>query len=1304
MVIELDMSGRNNNRPGKSGGDPSSPQAGGRSSRGGFRGGRGSSQRSSSNKNNSGGRLDTEKSGSNMESRGKSRGGNNGGGGRGRGTGRGGKGGGYNSSPNPGYKHRNSGRGNEKGGSEKDSQDSSLNSSGHFVSMMSSTGSGAGTPGSVNSLSRFNTDGLSGFGSQPQSSSSSALFGASLSAEDSRPSVESGERGILPLPVSAHPPSSFSSGLGSSGNSQTTANVLNFGTHGMSKSGSSAGGGDVDAHISEKMNSVMSFSQQQPRATSYYASSGGTRSGDDGSGQRVYENSFMRESSASGSRHVGGSGEMKSGEISAANSKNMVPMNRGGDAINSSYNRGTNDSFSQEHLRNIFQAPAGNERSGSSMPFGSNQMNIPKPNLNLPAGMSLGFQQPGSGFGYDGERMRGSEEKEDPNLSAFNQLVKQQAIFQQQQQDQQRTTMMKQSQDGIQQMSLDGFQGIPGHMMSSPDAPNMEMRESSFPTSLDGQQHVMGMRAAPPMMRSQMASGTTNAHVSPLQEQQKSPFPPPGACVDNSGIPPPAPFFVGGNSLGEEGMPSMLGVTDAGGPPKYAFFGDIPNAQGPTGMSGGMNDASLGGHFSSIFGPNSPFLAGSGSGIWSTSSNDSSNLTFQSPDSFSGMKPQQPGRGQAESYNLENAMGGFKSAPGVYSSNRNDNVFVPQGISERCTDAQSFGQAMNPATSQTQHVVDEEGSKFLKFLINPNRDISQNVDSLQSDPYGDANANDSRDYTKDFTGPLQPDYNQALPRDNRPISILGDPLKLQSARGSESTSLLGVPDYINAPTSTGSSNRAASPSSGREGGKSAKHKKPDHGFLANISIEMQDTYERISPSEDDFEKRKNFLYRVEEMIRQQWPGCKLMLYGSSGNGFGLKKVDVDSSLFFEDSNMEFKDDSNTSSRKDSVSSLTDALEEEENSDSKYKTDEDNNNASEDEGEELTTKKKKKRNSKKSSRHAIVVKKLGVILERNKMKDVLPLPKTRVPIVKFRDALSGISCDICVENQLAILNTKLLRTYAAIDPRVVPFALIVKYWSKRRQINEPYLGTLSSYAFVMLVIYFFQTRPVPILPCLQRILPNGMEISEEEMDDCPLKPHHMVNDLHDCYFYEDLEGLRRMGYPVVSSKRVSTGSGRKKLSSAQSTSNLFKVVSGVENPSSVTGSEVYAFPNCTSLKPHVCREQNTENLGTLLSHFFLFFAHEFDYYESVISIRKGGLMTKVEKEWTSKQASRQDRYWMCIEDPFERSHNLGRVVDKNSLFDIRGEFMRGYRMLCEGESLADICREYDTASSKSSKKK
>jgi len=146
--------------------------------------------------------------------------------------------------------------------------------------------------------------------------------------------------------------------------------------------------------------------------------------------------------------------------------------------------------------------------------------------------------------------------------------------------------------------------------------------------------------------------------------------------------------------------------------------------------------------------------------------------------------------------------------------------------------------------------------------------------------------------------------------------------------------------------------------------------------------------------------------------------------------------------------------------------------------------------------------------------------------------VKPLPHARIPIVKLSldpspGLPSGIACDIGFENKLALENTRLLMCYAMIDPTRIrilvlfrksrgsflqtsthlpshsPFSQGVEQTqvstqldsssleltSQSRKINSPYHGTLSSYGYVLLVLYFLiHVKNPPVLPNLQQIPP------------------------------------------------------------------------------------------------------------------------------------------------------------------------------------------------------------------------
>ena len=80
---------------------------------------------------------------------------------------------------------------------------------------------------------------------------------------------------------------------------------------------------------------------------------------------------------------------------------------------------------------------------------------------------------------------------------------------------------------------------------------------------------------------------------------------------------------------------------------------------------------------------------------------------------------------------------------------------------------------------------------------------------------------------------------------------------------------------------------------------------------------------------------------------------------------------------------------------------------------------------------------------------------------------------------------GIQCDVNFSNHLALHNSHLLKCYASCDPRVRQMVLFVKAWSKKRKINTPYHGTLSSYGYVLMVLhYLVNIASPPVVPNLQ----------------------------------------------------------------------------------------------------------------------------------------------------------------------------------------------------------------------------
>jgi DNA polymerase sigma len=70
-----------------------------------------------------------------------------------------------------------------------------------------------------------------------------------------------------------------------------------------------------------------------------------------------------------------------------------------------------------------------------------------------------------------------------------------------------------------------------------------------------------------------------------------------------------------------------------------------------------------------------------------------------------------------------------------------------------------------------------------------------------------------------------------------------------------------------------------------------------------------------------------------------------------------------------------------------------------------------------------------------------------------MQKVVCVSSAKVPIVKIWDPELGLACDMNVNNTLALENTRMVRTYVQIDSRVRQLAMIIKYWTRRRIVND-----------------------------------------------------------------------------------------------------------------------------------------------------------------------------------------------------------------------------------------------------------
>lgn len=97
--------------------------------------------------------------------------------------------------------------------------------------------------------------------------------------------------------------------------------------------------------------------------------------------------------------------------------------------------------------------------------------------------------------------------------------------------------------------------------------------------------------------------------------------------------------------------------------------------------------------------------------------------------------------------------------------------------------------------------------------------------------------------------------------------------------------------------------------------------------------------------------------------------------------------------------------------------------------------------------------------------------------------------------------------------------------------------------------------------------------------------------------------------------------------------------------------------------------------------------NTSSLGDLLFQFFRYYGHELDFEANVLSVRRGVLLPKSEKNWHLLQDNR-----LCVEEPFNTGRNLANTADDTSMRGIHLELRRAFDLVATGK-FDECCEQY-----------
>ncbi|KAI9022273.1 hypothetical protein CLU79DRAFT_751962 [Phycomyces nitens] len=369
-----------------------------------------------------------------------------------------------------------------------------------------------------------------------------------------------------------------------------------------------------------------------------------------------------------------------------------------------------------------------------------------------------------------------------------------------------------------------------------------------------------------------------------------------------------------------------------------------------------------------------------------------------------------------------------------------------------------------------------------------------------------------------------------------------------------------------------------------------------------LSIELYDFLQSHIPSKEAQNQRANILRKISVMLQDVWPDMRLRLevFGSSVNGLDFENSDLDLCIVVP-SEIYQKDLYNMSRLMNEPYSVY-------------------------------------------NMHFVEEK-----LREIGMLNVKAITAATVPICKFNDPVSNISCDINTNNVLGIDNSKLVKAYSFLDTRVRPFLYAIKYFVKSRDINESLKGTLSSYTYSLMSLWYLMNCKPPVIPnlqniskdnscsapfCSSKVTPSKWLIFQKRVIECNVSYHNCVKVVHP----------DRPEYNIKPTDKAS-----------------------------IFGSS-----------ETVWKCDNIESVGSLLKGFFDYFGRKHDFSQYGLSLRFGTLISKW--KWRDSQ--------MVVEDPFI----IGRNVAGTSTFlgsnTIQNEFKRAYDLLNSNHTFTDITGPVD----------
>lgn len=255
--------------------------------------------------------------------------------------------------------------------------------------------------------------------------------------------------------------------------------------------------------------------------------------------------------------------------------------------------------------------------------------------------------------------------------------------------------------------------------------------------------------------------------------------------------------------------------------------------------------------------------------------------------------------------------------------------------------------------------------------------------------------------------------------------------------------------------------------------------------INTIAEQMITLYEELKLSDDDLTHRMEFCDLLYTILEPYFPGCSVVLFGSSVNGFGVKGCDID--IFLDISHLMPSELPPTDASNSALKKLI-------------------------QKDALPVQMKEFLQLTPYQRIKYILKIIARKLHTNYC-NFFPVPSMRCPIVRFSHKISEITCDFSIQNKMGLCNSYLMKFLSQYDSRIQPFVFAIRMWAKNKKIASVGGTRFSSYSLTLMILFFLQNLEPAVLPSIQEVM-DACTKEEEIMIDgfsCsyPQRPAHNV---------------------------------------------------------------------------------------------------------------------------------------------------------------------------------------------------